>query len=109
VSELAPEAVPAATILPMDADLKRLAALAESLEAQARELREEIERLAQAEPEVVESPAEPEADQSEARIVAFSMVLDGRPRDEVSQHLSDEFGLADSDALLDDLYARAAG
>jgi hypothetical protein len=87
-------------------DLKRLTGIAESLEAQARELREAIERLAAVEPE----PAQPEAaDDSEARIVAFSMVLDGKPRDEVAQHLADEFGLADSDALLDDLYARAAG
>ena len=92
----------------MDADLKRLAALAESLESQARELREEIDRLAQAEPEVVEAPAEPEADDSEARIVAYSMVLDGKPRDEVAQHLAEELGMTDSDALLDDLYARAA-
>jgi hypothetical protein len=86
-------------------DLKRLADAAASLEDQARELREQIEKLAQAEPEPV---AEPEADDSEARIVAFSMVLEGKPRDEVAQHLADEFGLADSDALLDDLYARAA-
>jgi hypothetical protein len=92
-------------------DLKRLADAAVSLETQARELREEIEKLAQAEPEPapVETPAEPEVDDSEARIVAFSMVLDGKPRDEVAQHLADDFGLADSDALLDDLYARAAG
>ena len=35
------------------------------------------------------------------------MVLDGKPRDEVAQHLAEEFGLTDSTALLDDLYARA--
>ena len=95
----------------MNDDLKRLADAAASLENQARELREQIEKLAQAEPEPepVEAPTEPEADDSEGRIVAFSMVLDGKPRDEVAQHLADEFGLADSDALLDDLYARAAG
>jgi hypothetical protein len=93
----------------MDADLKRLAEVAESIESQARELREEIEKLAQAEPEPVEPPAKPVADDSEARIVAFSMVLDGKPRDEVARHLEQELGLADSDALLDDLYARAAG
>ena len=93
----------------MNDDLKRLADAASSLENQARELREEIEKLAQAEPEPVETPAELAVDDSEARIVAFSMVLDGTPRDEVAQHLADEFGLADSDALLDDLYARAAG
>jgi septal ring factor EnvC (AmiA/AmiB activator) len=111
-------------------DLKRLADAAESLERQAGELRVEVERLAEAErqraaaeseraaaerdraaatPEPVEEAAEASADDAEARIVAFSMVLDGKPRDEVAQHLADEFGLADSDALLDDLYARAAG
>jgi hypothetical protein len=89
-------------------DLKRLAGIAESIEAQARELREEIERLAAAEPEPVEEPVQPEtADDSEARLVAYSMVLDGKPRDEVAQHLADELGFADSDALLDDLYASA--
>jgi hypothetical protein len=103
---LAPETFAAATISPVDADLKRLAAVAESIEAQARELREEIERLAQAPPEPAETPAAPAADDPEARLVAYSMVLDGRPREEVAQHLADELGVADSDALLDDLYAR---
>ncbi len=107
----------------MSDDLKRLADAAESLERQAGELRAEVERLAEAErqraaaeaeraatvPEPVEEVTAQPADDSEARIVAFSMVLDGKPRDEVAQHLADEFGLADSDALLDDLYARAAG
>ncbi len=93
----------------MNDDLKRLAAVAEGLESQARELREELEKLAQAEPEpAVDDVVEPEVDDSEARIVAFSMVLDGKPRDEVAQHLAEEFGLTDSEALLDDLYARAA-
>ena len=93
----------------MDGDLTRLAEAAAALERQAGELREEIERLAQAPPEPAEAPAAPVADDSEARLVAYSMVLDGRPRDEVAQHLADELGVADSDALLDDLYARAAG
>jgi hypothetical protein len=102
-------------------DLKRLADAAESLERQAGELRAEVERLAEAErqraaveseradaaPEPAETASAAPADDAEARIVAFSMVLDGKPRDEVAQHLADEFGLADSDALLDDLYARA--
>jgi septal ring factor EnvC (AmiA/AmiB activator) len=118
-----------ATISPVNDDLKRLADAAESLERQAGELRAEVERLAEAErqraaaeaeraaAERERAAAEPEpaaevaapADDSEARIVAFSMVLDGTPRDEVARHIADEFGLADSDALLDDLYARAAG
>ncbi len=91
----------------MNEDLKRLAHAAASLESQARELREEIERLVEA--PVAEAIVEVEdpVDDSEARIVAFSMVLDGKPRDEVAQHLAEEFGLTDSDALLDDLYARA--
>ncbi|HYI98792.1 MAG TPA: hypothetical protein VEX36_03810 [Thermoleophilaceae bacterium] len=104
----------------MDADLKRLADAAERLEAQARELRDEIETLAaatraRAEAEAARaeadaprsSKAEP-ADDSEARIVAYSMVLDGKSREEVAQHLASELGLSDSDALLDDLYAQAS-
>ena len=114
----------------MSDDLKRLADAAESLERQAGELRAEVERLAEAErqraaaeseraaaerertaapPESVEEAVAAPTDDGEVRIIAFSMVLDGKPRDEVAQHLADEFGLADSDALLDDLYARAAG
>ena len=95
----------------MSDDLKRLADAAEALERQAGELRAEVERLAEAEREraaAEPTPVEPApVDDSEARIVAFSMVLDGKPRDEVAQHLADEFGIADSEALLDDLYAKA--
>jgi hypothetical protein len=90
-------------------DLKRLADAAESLERQAGELRAAVEKLAAEAPEPVVAPEEPKVDDSEARIVAFSMVLDGKPRDEVAKQLADDFGLVDSDALLDDLYARAAG
>ena len=32
--------------------------------------------------------------------------LDGKPRDEVAAHLEDEFGLSDTKALLDDVFAR---
>jgi len=94
----------------MNDELKRLAERAASLEDQARELREALEELAasDAEAELAVEAAESEApDDSEARIVAFSMVLDGKPRDEVAQHLAEEFGLTDSAALLDDLYAKA--
>jgi hypothetical protein len=98
-----------ATISRVSDDLKRLADVAAYIESQARELREELERLALARTEPAEPAAGPAADHSEARLVAFSMVLDGKPRDEVARHLADELGLVDSDALLDDLYARAAG
>lgn len=91
----------------MNDDLKRLADAAASLESQARELREEIERLVAAPPAEAVVEVEDPVDDSEARIVAFSMVLDGKPRDEVAQHLAEEFGLTDSGALLDDLYARS--
>jgi selenocysteine lyase/cysteine desulfurase len=88
-------------------ELRRLAEMAEGIEAQARELREEIGRLVEAPPAAAIVEVEDPVDDSEARIVAYSMVLDGRPREEVAQHLAEQFGLTDNDALLDDLYARA--
>ncbi|HEX2160203.1 MAG TPA: hypothetical protein VHF88_00080 [Thermoleophilaceae bacterium] len=94
----------------MDEQLKRLAERAASLEDQARELREALDELvaSEADAELAVAAAESEApDDSEARIVAYSMVLDGRPREEVARHLAQELGLTDSGALLDDLYARA--
>jgi hypothetical protein len=89
-------------------ELKRLAEIAEGIEAQARELREHVARLVQAPPPEAVVEVEDPADHSEARIVAYSMVLDGKSRDEVAQHLAEELGMTDSEALLDDLYARAA-
>jgi selenocysteine lyase/cysteine desulfurase len=89
-------------------ELKRLAEIAEGIEAQARELREQVARLLQAPPPEAVVEVEDPTDYSEARIVAYSMVLDGRPRDEVAQHLAEELGMTDSEALLDDLYARTA-
>jgi hypothetical protein len=93
----------------MESELQKLVELAEGIEAQARELREQIARFVEVPPVETVVEVEDPVDDSEARIVAFSMVLDGKPRDEVAQHLAEEFGLTDSDALLDDLYARAAG
>jgi hypothetical protein len=109
-SRPAPEAGPLATISRVDEQLKRLAERAASLEEQARELRAALDELvaSEAEAELAVEAAESEApDDSEARIVAFSMVLDGKPRDEVAQRLADELGLTDSEALLDELYSRA--
>jgi septal ring factor EnvC (AmiA/AmiB activator) len=107
----------------VDADLRRLADAAEALERQAGELREQIAELAnavrkraEAEAErAVQAPEQAESangsdtsvDDSEARLVAYSMVLDGKPRDEVERHLQDELGLTNTQALLDDLYERA--
>jgi hypothetical protein len=109
------------------ADLRRLAAAAESLELQARELRAEVRELSDrlgAAPQadvLPSSPAKPPMDAAPAeaagssvgapdldaaRIVALNMALDGKPRDEVAGYLRDELGVTDSDALLDDVYAR---
>jgi outer membrane biosynthesis protein TonB len=41
-----------------------------------------------------------------ARLVAMKMALDGSSRDEVSQHLSSAYGLADSDGILDAVFER---
>ncbi|MEX1141757.1 MAG: hypothetical protein WD399_11040 [Thermoleophilaceae bacterium] len=101
--------------------LRRLAETAEALEREARALREGVEELATAVREqgeaesrrAAEQPLEPAveaaepADDSEARLVAYSMVLDGRPREEVASHLAGELGMTDAAALLDDLYERA--
>jgi len=87
-------------------ELSRLAEMAEAIEAQARELREQIGRLVEAPSAATVAEVEDPVDDSEARIVAYSMVLDGKAREEVAQHLAEQFGLTDNDALLDDLYAR---
>ncbi len=57
------------------------------------------------------SAAEP-APQSEssddvegARLIALNMALNGTPRDETAKYLSENFSLADSDGLLDEVYA----
>jgi hypothetical protein len=108
-SRLAPRPVAPATIRRVSDDLKRLAEIAEGIEAQARELREQIERLVEAPPADAFVEVEDPVDDSEARLVAYSLVLDGKPREEVAQQLVEQFGITDSDALLDDLYARSGG
>jgi hypothetical protein len=84
-------------------DLRRLVAATEALELQVRELRAEVQELAEREGPG-EPPAEPDLDA--ARIVALNMALDGKPRDEVAAYIRGELGVEDSGALLDDVYAR---
>lgn len=106
----------------IDAELRRVGEAADALVRTAQELRATLDSLAEGvranARAVVEAPAPvtsesaPAAspgggDPDGARIVALNMVLDGKPREEVAAHLRDEFGLADSDALLDDVYSRA--
>jgi DivIVA domain-containing protein len=44
-----------------------------------------------------------------ARLIALNMALNGTPRDETAQYLSQNFDLDDQDALLDEVYARVGG
>ncbi len=133
----------------MEAQIRRLAAAAEGLELQARELRAEIRELvdslssqasapaerlepseasppirpsapavdespraeassaARAEASLVEKPSKPRGGPEGARLVALSMALDGKSREETARHLRESFGLDDVDELLADVYSRA--
>jgi DivIVA domain-containing protein len=57
-------------------------------------------------PTEIASPAPP-ADEAGARLIALNMALSGSPREDTARYLADHFGLAEPDALLDDVYARA--
>lgn len=46
-------------------------------------------------------------DEEGARLIALNMALNGTPREETERYLADNFELADTEALLDDVYARA--
>jgi DivIVA domain-containing protein len=48
-------------------------------------------------------------DEAGARLIALNMALGGTPREETAAYLAEHFALADADALLDDVYARAGG
>jgi DivIVA domain-containing protein len=86
--------------------------LRQSGERLAEGLAELQERVAGPEPPAgAEPPAGPEplpADDAGARIIALNMALGGSPRDETAAYLAEHFALPDRDALLDDVYARAA-
>jgi DivIVA domain-containing protein len=89
----------------------------ERLQAGLAELQAEVGRgeVAPAAPPVVEDlaafeedfAAEAPADEAGARLIALNMALDGKPREETARYLAEHFALADADALLDDVYARA--
>lgn len=46
-------------------------------------------------------------DEAGARLVALKMALDGASRDEVEQHLTENYELTDSSQMVDDVFARA--
>jgi DivIVA domain-containing protein len=47
------------------------------------------------------------ADEEGARLIALNMALNGTPREETERYLADNFDLENTQALLDDVYARA--
>lgn len=116
----------------LDADLRRACDAADALVAAAGELRSALDALSESvraaiaeavavtEAAAAAAAAGPKADGDDgpdgggeapegARLVALDMVLDGRPRAEVAERLREEFGLADSESLLDDVYGRVEG
>lgn len=63
---------------------------------------------ADAEPEPASAPANaPSSAPEGARLVALNMALRGTPRDETARYLLEKYDFGDSDALLDDVYAKA--
>jgi hypothetical protein len=54
------------------------------------------------------SPGTENGDEAGARLAALNLVLEGRPREEAARYLAEHFAVADPEALLDDVYARAA-
>jgi len=47
------------------------------------------------------------ADEAGARLIALNMALSGSSREETARYLADHFAIAEPDALLDDVFARA--
>ena len=59
-------------------------------------------------PTVPDQPAAANgADEQAARLVALKMALDGSSREDVERRLADEYGLADSSTLVEDVFSRA--
>jgi hypothetical protein len=54
-----------------------------------------------------ETPAGTEQDAAGVRLIALNMALEGTPREETAQFLSENFTLTDPDRLLDEVYASA--
>ena len=74
----------------------------------AREPEPDPEPEPEPEPEPAAAPSGDWSDGSEgARLIALNMALNGTPREETAQYLRENFDVADEDALLDDVYARA--
>jgi len=86
----------------------------ETVEAEVIEAEEEpAEEYEEARPEAVEEPAAGGVGGGEgaegARLIALNMALNGTPRDETARYLRENFDLENSDAILDEVYARVGG
>jgi DivIVA domain-containing protein len=75
--------------------------------AVAAEEEEEEDEVPEAEVVEDDEGAERPADEEGARLIALNMALNGTPREETEQYLSENFDLSDPQGLLDDVYARA--
>jgi len=101
----------------LDALESELGRLLEALRASGERLTQGLEQLQADVGGAPSSPApspEPEPqvsslpnDEAGARLIALNMALGGSPREETAAYLAEHFELADSEALLDDVYARA--
>lgn len=59
--------------------------------------------------EVAEPTQQAIAGAEGARLIALNMALNGTPREETAQYLSENFDLDDQDAVLDEVYSRVGG
>jgi ABC-type transporter Mla subunit MlaD len=89
------------------ADLEELRAVKEGMEAPLAA----APTPAAEEPPAEQAPAAAApgaADPEGARVIALNMALNGASREETAHYLSENFDLADPDALLDEVYARVS-
>ncbi len=88
-------------------EIEALRAAGEAAPAAEEETPAEEEAPAPEAPAPEPPASEPSAVPEGARLLALKMALDGRPRDETAAYLGENFELADPEALLDEVYARA--
>jgi DivIVA domain-containing protein len=76
------------------------------LHEQVREFGGESESEPEApEPQPVDGAAR-NGDEAGARLIALNMALSGTPREETARYLAEHYDLADTEALLDDVYSQ---
>ena len=61
------------------------------------------------EPEPTPAPAADSEGAEGARLIALNMALNGTPREETARYLQENFELQNTDAILDEVYARVGG